>query len=47
MISAHYNTAEPPGQISNLVGIGAIANDILEIPDHVMLSARMILALAA
>ena len=36
MIAAHDNTAEPPGQINNLIGISAIANDIPEIPDDVM-----------
>jgi hypothetical protein len=37
MIATHENTTETPGQINNLIGICAIANNIAEIPDGIIL----------
>jgi glycine/D-amino acid oxidase-like deaminating enzyme len=36
VIAADHNSAELPGQINHLVGIRAVANDIAEIPDRVI-----------
>jgi hypothetical protein len=36
VIAAHNNPAETSGPINDLIGIGAIANNIAEIPDNIV-----------